>query len=67
MTRYHLIREIYDKVPTCDRGINKSGFHVVSLHQRQIQMYATLEKLSSQKLSTLATGLGIQICMEEMH
>lgn len=67
MTRYHLIREIYEKVPNRDRGINKSGFHVVSLHQRQTQLYATLEKLSSQKLNHLATKLGIPIGMEEIH
>ena len=67
MTRYHLIREIYQKIPNSDRGINKSGFHVVSLCEQRIPMYATLEKLSSQKLNRLATRLGIPIGLNEIH
>lgn len=67
MTRYHLIREIYQKTPLNDRGINQKGFHVVSLIHHNIPMYATLEKLSPRKLQDLASKLGIQSGVKEIH
>ncbi len=59
MDRRQLIREIFNKIPGGSRGISKLGFHVVSITQSKIPMYATLEKLSCQKLESLACQLGV--------
>lgn len=59
MSRYHLIRAIFDKVPGAERGISKAGFHMVSVTHNRIPMYATLEKLPHEKLVKLARRLGV--------
>ncbi len=59
MSRFELIREIFNKIPGGRRGINKLGYHVVSVACNQIPMYATLEKLSGSKLEKLAHQLGV--------
>ena len=64
MGRQHLIREIFNKIPGGNRGINKLGFHVVSITQSEIPMYATLEKLSRHKLQKLALQLGVMEAVE---
>lgn len=61
MDRHYLIREIFNRIPGSNRGINKLGFHVVSITQGQIPMYATLEKLPSHKLEQLAYSLGVMV------
>jgi len=59
MSRFELIRAIFNRVPGGSRGINKLGYHVVSVTQAQIPMYATLEKLTRPKLQKLAHQLGV--------
>lgn len=59
MSRYHLIRAIFEKVPGAERGISKSGFHMVSISHSRIPMYATLEQLPADKLIKLAERLGV--------
>lgn len=64
MSRFELIRAIFNKVPGGSRGINKLGYHVVSVAQDEIPMYATLEKLSRPKLQQLASQLGVASAIE---
>jgi len=66
MGRHQLIREIFDKVPASNRGINRLGFHVITLKQGRINLYATLEKLSLEKLQSLANSFNIPLLHSEV-
>lgn len=60
MSRYMLIRQIFNSVSEGNKGLDKKGRHVVHLAQQRIPMYATLEKLSNEKLHALAKLLGVR-------
>ena len=66
MTRYVLIRQIFNSVSEGNKGLDKKGRHVVHLAQQKIPMYATLEKLSNEKLQALAKLLGVRVEREEV-
>lgn len=61
MTRYKLIREIFDHTPRTYKGINSSGEHIIQLHNRNMAMYATLERLSNAELQSLANDAHVQM------
>ena len=60
MTRHNLIREIFDHTPRTYKGINSEGEHIIQLHNRNMAMYATLERLSNAELTSLAHDVNIK-------
>ena len=54
---HQLIRDIFNRIPAKDRGINKDGHHVVFLQHLRMPMYATLERLNSETLSRLSKSV----------
>ena len=63
MSRYTLIREIFDNIPRTYKGLNREGEHVVQLSQNNSPVYATLEKLPYPELIKLARSLNV----DEQH
>ncbi|MDF2940777.1 MAG: hypothetical protein K0R66_1419 [Gammaproteobacteria bacterium] len=59
MSRYTLIREIFDNIPRTYKGLNRDGEHVVQLTYNDGPVYATLEKLSYPELIKLAKSLNV--------
>ncbi|MDF2529887.1 MAG: hypothetical protein K0Q57_767 [Gammaproteobacteria bacterium] len=59
MSRYTLIREIFDNIPRTYKGLNREGEHVVQLSQNTNPVYATLERLPYAQLVKLAKTLNI--------
>ena len=57
MTRYNLIREIFDITPRTYKGINRDGEHIIQIHTKNTAVYATLERLSNMELNSLAKDL----------
>ncbi|MDF2690208.1 MAG: hypothetical protein K0S29_63 [Gammaproteobacteria bacterium] len=59
MSRYTLIREIFDNIPRTYKGLNREGEHIVQLSHQASQVYATLERLPYPELIKLAKSLNI--------
>ena len=60
MNKQQLINEIYRNVPDYSTGINGNGEHIIEFSQKRMLVRANLERLSFEKLQSLALMLKIQ-------
>ena len=59
--RQWLIHTIFDSIPRTYKGITQDGDHIIQVMRRDLDIYATLEKLSNLELKSLANEMSVAV------